>query len=446
MGIQQDFANILLENLEHRARDLLRVAERLAAGHYPSEGPRLLANYLSEAAKKIGEELETLRGRPYEEIEPLALRRGQFLTILHALLEYISHANSHDVPAAIVIPIEALIRRHVPQSTIIVRFTWDFNYYFQDIAGFLRETPKYLPSLAKSVQSLPEFLPVFSFPITAKEDTLLHTVFGHEIGHFIGRVNKIQDKVPILINPALLSKIDPPYHAQILKTIQSWYSELIADLVGIRLFGPACLLAFSQVILHALNEPGLGHPMPAMRLQLMLSLLEELGFLDTVAPSGEREREGSLPPPYRSVFSSYKEFLRKYKQDPGESFYFLVAESVRAVQDNIKNEVSLMLGPQTYGATDNTPLINALADRLKHLVPPGEAYLKGQHRIPDVVSILNAGWLVYSTDHMDDIYNLLSMTNPQAKAEVKQKLNGLLSKAIESVVIRQLWVKAETPN
>lgn len=29
MGIEQDFANVLLENLEHRASDLLRVAERL---------------------------------------------------------------------------------------------------------------------------------------------------------------------------------------------------------------------------------------------------------------------------------------------------------------------------------------------------------------------------------------------------------------------------------
>lgn len=375
----------------------------------------------------------------------MALRRGQFLTILHALLEYISHADSQYVPAAIVEPLEALVKKHVPGATIIVRFTWDFNYYFQDITVFLRETPKYLPSLAKSVQQLPEFLPVFSFPITAKEDTLLHTVFGHEIGHFIGRVNKIQDKVPILIDQAQLSLLPPSYHAQMLRTIQSWYSELVADLLGARLFGPACLLAFSQVILHALNEPGPSHPMPAMRLQLMLSLLEELGFLDTIPPTGKK-REGTLPPSYRSLFSRYKEFLSKYEQAPSDSFYALVAQSVRAVQDSIKGEVSRLLKPKTYGATEYTPLITALAARLKHLVPPDEANLKGQHGIPDVVSILNAGWLVYSTDHMADICNLLSMTNPQAKAEVKQKLNGLLSKAIESVVIRQLWDKAVMPS
>ena len=455
METNKCFEECLIKNLIFQSLSLDTALKPLLSISYSSKGSRKLAKLLIDLNSKIYEMLKqkikltnvssegeegTLPLDSFQEnLEMTSKRFGTLLSILHMFLGDIVNSQSQYTPAPFIPCLENLVEKYIPGGYIIVKSAWNFNYSFAEISQYIKNMLVY--SGISIDNDFPEHLVYLSFPRVEKENVLLHCVFAHEIGHFFNTVKEISNHISIHIeDPKILVTI-PSLYSQLLRSIQSWYKELVSDVFGIHLFGPAYFCSFTELGLSfsLLNDASLEHPPALMRLKLMMSVLKNLGFLD-YSQDMDRTTNSVDNINYYKFFENWEKFLDTNESLFSNPLYYLISQSVSTVHTDIKGKVKEFIKDNGYSADEFRSEVPPLIERVLKLIPPNEIISKNNEdtKIPNFVSIINSCWMVYSVK-MHSLYDLLGTETWEEKFQVKTMLNNLALKAIEYNTINKAW-------
>lgn len=252
------------------------------------------------------------------------------------------------------------------------------------------------------------------FPRTLKEQVLLHTILGHEIGHAAWTSPSTQkDLIEAVIAPLIRTgpmqdseglrrwlkrhygaSLSPTQAAEVWT---SWFEEILCDLFGMATFGPSFLPAH-KTLLSTLDPQGLNlgdeHPPNASRFDLMSKAFEHTGW------------SNSKPFDTASARSCWREFSRKCKELPSPTPRYAVLFQVSQIEEAVDGIVGVLrrLGTAHYGSIDHTAVTDIL-EKLRRWLPPIASGVSADGRVfleeYDFRDILLGGWVAwYGRDHL----------------------------------------------
>ena len=182
------------------------------------------------------------------------------------LYSLINPQNTSDIPWSLIPAFERVLKTELgDEYGLILRADWNYNYtvYTHDLGSYLKQVLHlFLPERVKEFADtyVKKSIHVFSFPIIEKNNAVLNTALGHEIGHFFhDKWEKSEDGKRLfeLANKTLweeYSQKNPndlflPFQKteKGLLVLKGMYREIISDLVGYLLFGPSMLYALFYI-------------------------------------------------------------------------------------------------------------------------------------------------------------------------------------------------------
>jgi len=272
------------------------------------------------------------------------------------------------------------------------------------------------------------------FPRTLKHHVLLHTIFGHEIGHAAYTIpshrakllknilGKLQGKGPLTSTssatdwlrndpnaPAPIKEIrkqyPDPYYTQVdAYQWDFWFQEFMCDLFGMVTFGPSFLAAHRTLLL-ALDPAGYDwgpqHPPYACRRAMLWRASKHLGwenYSNKLKDKKLQTRVGRFLDTYRGI-SAPGQWEDVFTQDQ-------VSGAVDALIEMLSNASC-----RPYAMPDSQTLLQ-LVDMLFDRIPPCGSDLSGgevpNNRTVDFRHILFAGWIAWA-----NIDSLVHEDHPQ---------------------------------
>lgn len=299
-----------LQEIRRRGQLLLESVNEqllaLSAREYPTDSPRQFISYL----QRLVEGLTKLLG----ETDNLDWAKlvCHFSKGVASHIRFLESASYPRVPWALIKPMEDLITALVPNSRIILRSQWLWNYKIRPISELYRKS---LDALPHDYFTTSVYAPrhriwnVVSLPRVDSGNILMHVILGHEVGHriaeqFLERLDsdkpvsaaiakKIRDSIgdPVWADPDI-GKLGPvrmlAFKGRLYKIIDTIRTgaleELISDVVALQLFGPSFLFALFESSLDAsldgLPQPPEYHPQWRYRYRFALEEFNRRGYGD----------------------------------------------------------------------------------------------------------------------------------------------------------------------
>lgn len=270
-------------------------SKRLVSGDFASEAPKNLAQalvnvfqYLAKVTPLVANAIDWTGTS--EEIE----KDISVLRVLDAELKdfagdirYVESALTDRLPWHIIPAFEELVADLLPRVQVMVRPMWRYNYatlvsnlrdiYLQQLQVY----EFYLPSVdveSTVIVPLVSAFHIISFPALERDNILLHSLIGHEIGHlfateliikyessFLAEVkaqiesvtdeeltkNKVEEQVGPLLFPRYRAQRVADNSAICLTYWSRALEEICADIVGAILFGPAALFSTLDIAIQS---------------------------------------------------------------------------------------------------------------------------------------------------------------------------------------------------
>jgi hypothetical protein len=248
------------------------------------------------------------------------------------------------------------------------------------------------------------------FPRTLKDQVLLHSIFGHEIGHAaLAAQPQTAEALSQLRDDSILADVDALYewcqkhlHVQdkvsrgyLKKQADSWSKEIFCDLFGLIMIGPAFIPAFTTLIEPSYQTAGFdyvpSHPPYPTRIVVLLHAARALGMCQ----SGET---GGLPGIAKMLDDNFEAKVARYEGTP---YAFLSKANVERATQLLAEFMGAFEGPLRCPVPDGH-LIGQLVDVLLQKIPPASPrpLLDGADLsavLPiDFRHILYAGWIGWS--------------------------------------------------
>lgn len=291
-------AQFLIEGLRERFREI-------DCRDFPATTPSEVLNHLIELLSKIEGKLSSADERTSKLIIKVLFEYQK-------LLANFDNAHTEQTPRGLVRVLEDLLighRIHDGKCRLIAAPQATYNYTIQDLSSKIEQPIRNL--FAKNEQDALSGLfgdPIFliAFPRIERDNTLLHPVFGHEVGHIIAFkflrettntpefAKELQDAfAPIRQeitkkHSTNTTKLLAELQQQEVLLRQYWFrglEELISDYVGLLLFGPSALFAsysvFSPSDMDQQPKGPAYYPPSRYRLRFGLQALGEEGFVST---------------------------------------------------------------------------------------------------------------------------------------------------------------------
>lgn len=490
---QAELGRHYLVEITARAITVQHRCDALLSYDYFSESPRILArtvqrvaSYLTVAAKAIFDEIDW-DATPDEIAKDFRLLRltDKILQELAQQLRYVEGARTERIPWSIVPSFEALVRRILPDVQIMLRAMWHYNYAFhlQDQRIFfhrvLAEHEDYVPAIDLDNEVLCDMrrpFHIISFPSLEQKHILLHSLLGHEVGHLLverfltdireaafasstkAEIEAVTDRQVAEIPASYGVEVRKFFRDQLLSqntrtALTLWrraLEEILSDLCGACLFGPATLFATLEMAMQAGYDvpPSAAtqyYPPWRMRLRHVMNLLETQGgwfpipvtlFQDDGNRAAKVERRVSL---IRDLVSDRRDEAA-LRMDP------LATIAYREAESHLRSGITFLL--ESCGLAAARPVatrlyeaLPVLISRLDQSVPPNafESTI-ADTRVATFVEILNASW--YHRVSVDTTGDLTEA------AETRNRLNNLALKAIEYSQLAtdySAWLAAQPP-
>jgi len=397
---------------------------------------------------------------------------------LHLYLGFLEAGEANRIPNALVSPLHAIMQPLAPGSRVVVWCGW--------IPGNYSAEPKVGECLKRTVEdvfrrrthhvarAVPDVLAVLSFPAAERDNVLLHSALGHELGHVLLVHNKDVDKYPGRTDlkldeqalRAAAERIDAEtgaisadakvsgnifsermyrqVSAFAAKTLARWRDELFADAYSVYLLGPAPVLALYD--LAGLPGPSPTHPPGYLRFLVMLECLRLSGFareddneLGWLAPKlAEIRKACDAPPgPSNPVFPIIEECVSQHTCRIAD--YVMGASRDASAAPYTYADWARCYAPTQLASGTR----NCLVDRLLNYVIPDCNEAADGHALPaSLASILNSGWALFY-GHWDSFCKGLGAASLQGKHRARQRLFNLLLKGIESSDLSQRWGRGD---
>jgi dCTP deaminase len=150
------------------------------------------------------------------------------------------------------------------KSTVVLDHLYSVYLYTSDKMTAANE----LPFLKR--------VPVFTLPKVERDNPLFWPLVMHELGH--ERAERDSSFAPML-REEFDAKVSEPRAREL---VTPWAKEFYADVVAALILGPAYLCSFGNIAmpfsLRALRDPDDGHPSPAIRMEMLIETLQQVGY------------------------------------------------------------------------------------------------------------------------------------------------------------------------
>ena len=448
----QDGASAIVE-------EICRVENRV----YASPGSKHLLGFVKDVAIKLQGLLEAEKDiantEPLNasELETRLHRTTKLIPYLHMLLGFVEGSDVNRTPGQLIQPLRRYVRSIIPESEIFVSSKAELNYRIQDIAEPLRklfsealsDTP-----LHSSCELLPQLLFVVNIPAVEASEILIHGLLAHELGHPLYKKHALAGKLlpNIKVKDELIKSLvktlsetrqgqqtsEPELRSrervteQVTSRTTGWVVELCCDAIGIRLFGPAMFFAAVHLMIafKHLDEGSKTHPPSRLRIKLMIRMLKQLYPVD-------------------KWHDKLQAFMRDWDEisadavTPRSMFDHVAIESIDDKALDLIAETSSLAVPElrSYTAKQFEDDSAELTRLLINYIPPGERGPYGRAVSVELVSIINAGWLVFLCD-FERFRKKLPAGDGEARSAAKTKLHELILKALEISEMKTAWEEA----
>lgn len=427
--------------------------EELVTKDFPFAHSKLLINVLLEFDKEIIEILankETeyttlLSQEDYENLIDDLLSYMHLIWELNRIVHFVERSAREHVAESTVILLGYLTRQFGDSKFFLVPM-FEHNYSYRNLRGFLEKVAEILPNTGKILSTLPQNFAVLSFPDIYRDNIVANSLLAHEVGHFINEVKQLTAKLSATVQidekmfgaliegilkslkgtmkgtlPEFLEieRLRAELLQNIRKSIESWITELLSDLIAFRLCGPVFLLTLSELLLTR-SYPAQSsddYPSPSLRLTLLIEEFRDIGYVDSVDDRVVREQ-------LKNLVQRIKDYVETSKPAATHS---IINKAIQSIKEQLKKEANDASKGIQYEPSIFSEHVVKLIGKLRDFIPPAEIR-KG---VPaNVVSILNAG-MIYRMTWRDN--------KPSVDMEadrVEQIINSLVSKSIELSVIQ----------
>ncbi len=448
--------------------ELEKQLNRLMLEDFPSKAQPDYLRLILEINSHVRKLLEKVQ-KPNSDAQIQLLRRrsrrlGQFIDFLHYYVQYVHESGIRNVHWGMYESFRELTRRYFPHAfALILKPQWEYNYSYEEIKGRLSgivDSIRDLGIRAEQYFNVP--IIVVSFPIAEKDHILLNCMLAHEIGHFINATNGISAKISFkrpeeskinaiaqrfprfFLEPGGDEVTLAPYlyvsqvFERIVTLTRSWIRELTVDVIALRMLGPAYFFALLEFLsTNDFDRHTNAHPAPYVRIGFLLKALEVERY---------HTRNSDLRIMIRDLKNEVKRLTPKPIATPisfDQACFQLALASLRKVMNNIMKQVFVVTRNKAYSARRFQRDIPDLLDVIKGFTPPVEvpdSQKKSAMRQVDTVSILNVGWLFYLFSS-DSLYQIFNARSSFEKSDSEQKLNGLITYALE---LQQIMNRVDT--
>lgn len=462
-----------------RTKVIKRQCEGLLSKDFISDAPIKLANtlinisdYIETITKSIFKLIDFENEEKSKDYINLLKITDFVVKELGQHVRYIDSPQTHKLPWSLINPMKGLVKQFLPNIEILLQPQWEYNYsidtaslyqyYYSVLSAYENMFPE--TKVAEVLSKLDEFFYVVSFPSIERNNVLLHSLLGHEIGHLFakeylnkerekeflksvgGKVTKIvservksdyENKLPLLV-PDLTQKM---IQQEIERTTLIWQrgvEELLSDIIGAFLFGPAILFSQFEFSLSDLtgldclpNEGNNYYPPWRMRLRYILETVKELGFFP-IAKGKFNDETGAF-----AKASERIEVIQKISADISDrkkiesiDILKIAYEEIEKDVNNAKQFYAGKLGELIISVKEYYKRLPHLVERLSYKIPPNALEKSVDDREPaTIVEIINAAWfhkLSWATSIFDKDNNFNEEVIDQ-----RDRMNRLTLKALE---------------
>ena len=238
---------------------LERLLEKLEANEYYSDHSKTFLFILKNFT-------QTLRNH-FSNVPPSMHRLLLSLLNFHLipLVRYVQRSETKEIHWSLIPSLEQIIKKSLGDSYIVVirpQWHWNYSVLTSDISIFLRNIVKNFLG-DEDLLPIDKKIHVISFPLLEKTNFLLHTILGHEIGHFYQEdyfTKKLDDDWKVKTTNELITKLSESEHIsdfdknqppqqlisqakEILEIYKGMVREILPDLIGYILLGPSIVFA-----------------------------------------------------------------------------------------------------------------------------------------------------------------------------------------------------------
>lgn len=487
-----------------RSRAAANRAAQLNLDDFISDSPKHLAQalnntfeYLINVVNAVVAQIDWETNDPLDVEQDLRVLRvaDEAVKYFAAHLRYVDSARTEKLPWEVIPSFEALVKSLHEDAQIMLRPMWHYNYAttvtnFRDFyLKRLRPFEVYLPNIDVESHILEPLAPSFhivSFPALERENILLHSLIGHEVGHLVAlrfltpaRVSDflrvVKADVERVTDEHIRSEgiseknLGELFFAQMRTrrittnldiVVSFWYralEELLSDTVGAILFGPAALFSTMEMAVQfgfdeQPSRQNSFYPPWRMRLRNVLQAVTRICpslFAENLLPWVPRADRARLLRDFVGLLETEcsstvdEEGIREIAL--ARLAYGYVAKSLEDGHSFLTTELA------TFGVDEEAlrAILPELVDRLDHGIPPNTVEAPVQEttkrkkkravRGVGIVEIINAAWFhkIVSAGEAVEL--------PDTPESIRKRRNRLTLKAIEYSFIQreyEKWQKA----
>jgi hypothetical protein len=453
-SVNNNPSNRFIKETLHKAHSFETLLTRIKA-RTPQHGTKSLLDTAKAVSSNIRTslkiELKANKHLSDEQIFELCTRRNLLLDSIHQTVFDVIQPTEYTLyPIGIIAAAEILIKDFVQNFALILNpysgNTYKINAH-PHLLDFYRDLlSPYIKRKSKEENKLPDWIVILSYPAVQSTNILLHTIMvGHEVIHLKDYVSQISSplittgqvkivKKNVRSEAKRLNDMEPAKLFQDTQPVlSSWLSEIIADLIAIRTFGPAYLFSFLSlsIALGVMDKYSDLHPSSRTRIILMLDELRNLGYM---RPRKTTQR-------ITEELKYWTNYTNSQTIRPNGAHYVALNSIMRA-RKRIKTKVRSATTGLEYGIDDFQKEVPNLLKYLKNGVPPSEIVdISFRSSKPATLAgILNAGVYLH-LEGMKEIRELLAVEK-EPDMEAMTKFNELLSRSIEISIALKEWQKS----
>ena len=436
--------------------------DEIYAADFPTDSPKLVIDILYKVLSKLSLEITNSTDSDYLSLAcQLAQSFSQYL-------EFLDNPNTEQTPRGLVYILEDLLSSLNPDARLLAWPQAEYNYSIVDIIPILKSSVTH--AFSKRVcdeifRECPSSLNLISFPRIERDNILVHSVFGHELGHTIADsflndyelgndfrdglkaaadVVELEYKTELAkLSGVELTNAKHRYIATLIKLHRRGIQELLSDYVAALIFGPSALFASYDVLQpdgfdHIPAEPSY-YPPSRMRLRNINQLLIDEGYWDALTGFSEED----LP-------QGVKEFIAKF------SVHMSDIASITADEDAINNDPVLKAAyewvkstlpnaleyakRETSNVCYNTGLVTLeIPELLKRLylgVPPNELGVHPKQKAANWRSAILSAWLYQLAGSRIEGQRIIHLTENEIK-----RTHSLTLSAIEYIILSSKYTQ-----
>lgn len=379
------------------------------------------------------EELKSAHKLPFENREQLSkvieitAKRYDYITeLILVIIKLIESSCIRNYPLGIFFTLENVLNLFQKNVLLIVTVSNENSFSYINLLDVLKDLLKNALEKAevkKLEEECPQCILLFNHPVFDKDNVLLHCLIANPLGNYLidchGLLEKIMKKEvfsKLLLNLPnnFNSKEDELERVslveQTLKKIKNWIISISSDLLAIHTFGPSYLFAFFKHIFYT-GTYKFTAPLKN-RLKVMLEEIKNLEYTKNIQISKEIEK-----------------FEKHIEDEAGCTNSEL---TITFIIPKIKEEIRKLTIGKQYTLQIFEEEVPFLISLILNFIPPNEIldFRNKTSRPANIISILNAGWLL-TTTQIDKVYQMLNAKTLEEKSQVNIKLNRLIQKAIE---------------